>query len=644
MARSFRKEQGKSLSKAGKGKETLDRLIGGKGSNLLDWAPYGAIIASRRLDGPCLYINKAFTSITGYEHGDINCVKDWIELAYPDPSYRRYVLEQWNTDASPKQMERDVIYIVKTKEGKEKHIQFRASSLDEEHMIVMLVDQSKQIETQKALDDSKRGYSELLRELPLGLLLHRQGRIIFANRASADLFGAERADDLLGLEPEDLLRPQDAKRARERQRAIASGKTLAKAEYDAYSLDGNKLRLRASSKALLYNGEAAILTLFENISESRELEGKMLRAEKEQSLSLMSAGIAHDLNNLLVGVMGNAELAQEDIPPDSDLFGDLRRIVLAAQRAGDLSRQLLIYAGRVKLSHEVINLTKLLDDMYPLLQSSKEEKVEVRYQGPEEELFIEGDSTSIRQVIMNLVINAKDALYPSGGRVDVSLYADEGENIDGRESFAVIRISDNGCGMTEDVIRQIFDPFFTTKTEGRGLGLAAVQGVVRSHRGDIRVQSEAFKGTTIDVLFPLGESSRAVSALKRLDSPRPQGEGAKVLLIDDESTIRDFAGVLLQRLGFEVVTARDSTMGLKHFEREVSCWSLVILDLHLPRENGVRVAQIIRNEREEIPIVFISGDEAPPKAVVEDRNSAFLSKPFGVNDFTRTIENLLNGS
>ena len=308
-----------------------------------------------------------------------------------------------------------------------------------------------------------------------------------------------------------------------------------------------------SLKKLEIAGQPVILATHRNITELKQaeaerhrLEQQMLHAQKLESLGVLAGGIAHDFNNILMVIIGNADLALMHINNTSPIVDNLHQIEKAAARAADLAKQMLAYSGRGKFLIENLDLNSLLDEMLHMLQVSISKKAILRFNKHLHLPMVEADATQIRQIIMNLVINASEAIGEKSGVISISTGCMECDHnylrdvwLDEKLSdglYVYMEISDSGCGMDRETLSKIFDPFFTTKFTGRGLGMAAVLGIVRGHKGAIRVYSEPGKGTTFKILLP---SSGKPNELFNIENSQDEWKGSgTVLLVDDEETVR----------------------------------------------------------------------------------------------------------
>jgi PAS domain S-box-containing protein len=384
--------------------------------------------------------------------------------------------------------------------------------------------------------------------------------------------------------------------------------------------------------------------------ERLKLEAQVRHAQKLESLGVLAGGIAHDFNNLLVGVLGNADVVQMLLPEDAPARGLVGQIQIAAQRAADLCRQLLAYSGRGRFVSRPLDLTQVVREMASLLEVSIRKTANLRLALAPDLPAVDVDPTQLRQVIMNLITNAADALGEREGVIEVRT----GSRSYGREelaagvihdelpagTYAFVEVKDDGAGMDAATVERIFDPFFTTKFQGRGLGLAAVLGIVRGHGGTIVVTSAPGAGTTFQVLLPVTDRP-AVSDGDELPgelSELPRGEGT-VLVIDDEETVREVARSVLELQGYTVLVARDGREGVDVFREHQGDVSAVLVDMTMPHGSGEHAVNELRRVRPDVPLVLMSGyDESEATARFARKGLAgFVQKPFRAEALLRAV-------
>ncbi len=374
--------------------------------------------------------------------------------------------------------------------------------------------------------------------------------------------------------------------------------------------------------------------------ERRALEEQLRRAQKLESLGLLAGGVAHDFNNLLTGIMGNASLVMETAYLDASVRGMLQDIIRASERAADLTRQLLAYAGKGKFVVERVDASAVVRDISELIRSSVPRTVDLSLDLHPDLPPLEGDPTQIQQLVMNLILNAVEATGERPGRVRVSTgIHDIGQSETGMQfrpdppppgRYIEILVSDNGCGMNETVKAQIFDPFFTTKFTGRGLGLSAALGIVRGHKGGIAVESAAGKGSTFNVLIPAIGAAAAPKDAERAAGAAVETGAGVILIVDDEDLVRRAARATLEHFGYTVFEAASGRDGADLFSRLHDRISVVLLDLSMPRMDGHDVWRYIRRIRPDMTVVISSGFEEADamRQFTDDPALLFLKKPF----------------
>jgi len=350
--------------------------------------------------------------------------------------------------------------------------------------------------------------------------------------------------------------------------------------------------------------------------ERLQLERQFQQSQRLESLGVLAGGIAHDFNNMLMAVLGYADLALADLPLASPARESVKEIARASHRAAELCRQMLAYSGRGRFVVEAIDLHDLIDSMVHLLSSSISKKILLNLNLEKNLPPIMGDASQIDQVIMNLVINASEAIGERSGVITISTGAMECSREYLRETYldeglaeglyVTLEVSDTGMGMDKETQSHLFDPFFTTKFTGRGLGLAAVLGIVRGHKGAIKVYSEERKGTTFKLLFLAAESERPIEKTKGEGILSWKGSGT-ILLVDDEETIRALGRRMLERLGFQVLTATDGREALDVYRQHGDEIVLVLLDLTMPHMNGEEAYRELRRMDPAVKVLMSSG-------------------------------------
>jgi signal transduction histidine kinase/CheY-like chemotaxis protein len=391
----------------------------------------------------------------------------------------------------------------------------------------------------------------------------------------------------------------------------------------------------------------------EEVEEQRRaVEAQLQYAQRLESIGVLAGGIAHDFNNLLAAIMGHADLALLDLPEQSPARNHLQQVLQASRTAADLTQQMLAYSGRGRFVVEQVDVSKVIDDALRLVRTMISKKASLRVQLDPELPAIRSDPAQVRQVIANLVTNASEALLEQVGeikvrtrRIDVaegelaSLHP--GETLPGG-SYVEIEVVDTGCGMDAATRARIFDPFFTTKFHGRGLGLAAVLGIVRSHEGAIEVESAPGCGSRFRVLLPcVGKRSAESTRQERAGSLDWRFDGV-VLVVDDEPSVRSLSKSILERVGAQVLTASDGDEALEQFARRGRDIRVVLLDLTMPGSGIADVFQELARDRPDLKIIVCSGYtwQDVEAALNGNRPAAFVRKPFTAADLIGVFQSV----
>ena len=396
---------------------------------------------------------------------------------------------------------------------------------------------------------------------------------------------------------------------------------------------------------------SGLLGVCRDITERRQLEEQVRQAQKMESLGLLAGGITHDFNNLLTAVIANCGLAVEALPQGSPSRQRLRDAEAAASRAAELAGQMLDYSGRGGVAAESLDLSGVVRETAHLLQASLSKKAALHCDLPTGLPAMRGNVAQVRQVIMNFVINASEAVGDRNGTITGVRDADRATLADsyvddhlpaGRYLF--LEVADTGCGMSAETLAKVFDPFFTTKRAGRGLGLAAVLGIVRGHRGALRVSSRPGEGTVFRVLFPAlhAPSPSAPAHQQPPAAPAWKGSGT-VLVVDDEAPVRAVAGTILRAKGFQVLDAADGREGIATFHAHRAEIANVLLDLTMPGLGGEEVLRQIRQVAPSLPVILTSGYTDPESlsGIDTDPHTRFLSKPYRVADLVGLLRECL---
>jgi PAS domain S-box-containing protein len=530
----------------------------------------------------------------------------------------------------------------------------------ERRAVVIARDATARVEAEQRLRQSEERFQVLARTShDLVTELDGEGRVIYASPNCREVLGYP-PDELIGTNPFPRLHVDDLQRGtdgfQELKKSVGPVKPAA---FRVRHCDGSYRWLQCSGVTYrTADGEVRLVAVSRDVTEERReaderhrLEQRMQQAQKLEGLGVMAGGIAHDFNNLLTPILGEASLALTDLPPESPLRLRLDRIVKAAGRAAALTRQMLAYAGTESLEPERLDVSRSVREMAQLIESAATSKAVLEYDLQAGLPAIEADAAQLSQVVMNLVSNASEALGEGTGRIAIRTGALEADHATLSRAFpgddlsegtyVYLEVADTGCGMEVDTCARIFDPFFTTKFTGRGLGLAAVLGIVRVHHGAVEVDSAPGAGTRVRVLFPKAEGS-GVGAVDPFTDPATPGREA-VLVIDDDESVAQLASEMLERAGFDAVGVSDAHEAIAMFRRRAGEIGVVLLDRTMPELSGETVFEELRRIRPDARIVLLSGysEESAREAFAGKGLAGFVHKPFLPATLVRTVRTAL---
>jgi signal transduction histidine kinase/CheY-like chemotaxis protein len=464
--------------------------------------------------------------------------------------------------------------------------------------------------------------------------------------------------------------PEDIQRVAAELNEIRDGETR---EYDGriVTREGEVrwMRTRITGRRSSEAGNLRVLGASRDITEAmraqaeqRRLEAEMQEAQKLESLGVMAGGVAHDFNNALAVILGNDLLAMGDADPDSRLAKQLERIHSAAKHAEALTNQMLTYSGKASVSLKPLDLSRLIEETSELLEASIPQKFPLDISLEHGRTLVDGDPTQLRQVVVNLVINAAEAQgdieRPDRIAVRCGLMTADADYLSdciGASGFhpgdyVFVEVSDSGEGIDDATRKRIFEPFFSTKFTGRGLGLASVLGIVRGHRGAIKLVTQPGEGTSFRVLLPpAGRADSDANLEGRAaggEQQKAAPDGGEILVVDDDEAVLELAGEFLERAGLAVVAAGGGREALEILGAESGAKiAAVVLDLAMPDLDGRDTLLEIRRLRPGLPVVVVSGfgEEASTERIVSEEIAAFLRKPYEPDDLIEAVRTALRG-
>ena len=508
----------------------------------------------------------------------------------------------------------------------------------------------ERMQVQKRLRSSEQRYRTIAQSIPDGAVwaVDTSLRFLVAEGSLFSRFGYS-PGDLEGRLLHDAVSEDARASAAVHFRAALAGETADYyTEFRGRTIWSQYVPLRDETGRVV-----AAMALLLDVTERKRMEHRLLQSQKMESVAVLAGGIAHDFNNLLVGILGNASLAQEMLPPTHAVLDVLREVVSAGECAAHLTRQMLAYAGKGRFVIEPVNLSTLVREILVLVRPGVPKHVALDLDLSEDLPTVDADCAQIQQIVMNLVINAGEAITGRDGLITIRtrqmLLNREALQNDWPAAelpegiYICLEVSDNGCGMDENTKARIFDPFFTTKFTGRGLGLAAVSGIVRGHRGSLRVESTPGAGSLFSIIFPA--SAEAGDRAQELSAPAhiPHGPG-RILVVDDENLVRQVAKSLLERVGYAVTACKGGAEAVDILKTDPGGVDLILLDLSMPGMSGLEALQHLRAIRPDIRVVMSSGyNESECRRMLHTQPvSGFLQKPYTLAMLEKTIEAAIN--
>ena len=506
---------------------------------------------------------------------------------------------------------------------------------------------------ENALHKSEAKYRRLLEEVwDVVYTISVDGRILSLNSSFEDLTGYP-VEQWIDQPLLPLFVETDQQAVITRISKIATGTaSFPPTEYKVKTKSGEVIIVEFASSLIDEGERTVIMGIARDVTEKRRVEEALQQTQKLDSLGMMAGGIAHDFNNLLVGMLAQTSLAERLLPEDSPAQKPIHKAVQAAERASDLTRQLLAYSGRGNFEIRPLNMNQLIQQNLHIFEIAIPKQVTVITDFYEPLPFIEADKGQIQQIVMNLIINAAQAIGKQTGKITIGTQICKLESSDttftqytGQSlpagSYVQFSVSDEGKGMDEETLRQIFDPFYSTKVEGYGLGLAAVLGIVRAHRGGICVKSKRGQGTVFKLVFPIIKPRLEMEESLMITEETEVRNDKAVLIIDDEASVRDAIEDILAMDEIKTFKAVDGQQGIDLFVDHQAQIGLILLDLSMPGLSGIQTLQLLREESEEITIILTSGYSQPELIPSHKLADGYLSKPYDIQKLLQVVRTYL---
>ncbi|GAB4535666.1 MAG: hypothetical protein Kow0063_20220 [Anaerolineae bacterium] len=605
-----------------------------------------SINLNRLSDGLYIDINEGFTRLMGYTREEV-IGKTSLELdIWVDPKDRERLVEGLMATGSVDNLE--ARFRRKSGQIGIGLMSARVLRINQEDVILSITrDITARKQMEEELRESERRYRTLFERSNDAIFVvdRRTGRYLDANEAAVRLTGRT-LPEIRQSRTKDL----SPKGAEERLAAVGSADEPVNFGRVTYVRPDGTERIAFLSAVPL--DDETVFGIARDITDEVRLEQQLFQAQKMEALGRLAGGIAHDFNNLLVPIIGYAELGMMKVSPDDDLYRDLEQIEKVAVRAADLTRQILAFSRRQILELQVLDLNEVITDFQKMIQRLLREDIEMHIHLAPSLGQIKGDRVQIEQVLMNLVINARDAM-PTGGTLTIetaNIFLDDAyferyaeEKKPGH--YVMLVVSDTGCGMDAETQKHIFEPFFTTKVSdgGVGLGLATVFGIVKQHQGYIWVYSEPDRGTTFKVYLPQAEETAYPAELAQT-TPRTLYGTETVLVVEDEGMVRNLVCESLVAYGYTVIEAGDAIQAIELAAAHPGAIHLLLTDVIMPQMNGQELHRRIVVIHPDIKLLYMSGytDNVIIHHGILDRGVNFIQKPFTVKTLARKVREVLD--
>ncbi len=443
---------------------------------------------------------------------------------------------------------------------------------------------------------------------------------------------------------------------------LKSGSKLTSVEATRYRKDGSPVHVLVTASPIPMDEERVgyimiytdMSTLKNIVQEKGKIQTQLIQAQKMEAIGILASGIAHDFNNLLTAILGCSDMAMMELNERDSIYGDLKQIRVSASRAAELTRQLLLFSRKQPRRYASVDLNDTIVDMQNMLQRVIGEDITILTELDEALWAFGGDRGNLEQVVMNMALNARDAM-PEGGRLliktdnvvlDKSQFSAHPETRPGQ--YIRLSVTDNGIGMDTETSKQIFDPFFSTKSAGKGtgLGLSVIYGIVKQHEGWINVISQPSKGSTFEVYLPLRSAEKTKTPNRDFRMEDFVGVGNRILVVEDEEKVRDFTTTGLNRNGYVAYGAANAQEAMAMFKKEDGNFHMILSDVGLPGKSGVEMVKELLDLNPELRVLFISGysDHDSRWPSIKEKGFCFLEKPYALSDLLRVVQEVVESS
>ncbi len=594
------------------------------------------------------YVSGRFAKLFGYDKEDIFSMDAWWQRAYPVDEYRHQIEIKWIKNIADAQHKGGIgeplESIITCENGSTKYIESTSTSIGED-TLVFFTDLTQHRLAQEALRQTHAFNELLIQTMPFGMdIVDEEGKILFMSKAMKDTLKTDAVNSCCWTAYKD-----DKQQCTDCP--LRKGITFGKPEtIESKGIFNGKI-FQISHVGMMYEGKKAILEVFQDITEQKKLQQDLIQSQKLLSIGTMAGGIAHDFNNILAIILGYSSLLHS-IKDNPKKFTDgVTAIRQAVDRGAGLVRQILTFARKTDISFEPLSVADLIKELVSMLQQTFPKIITFSTTIEEHIPYIKADHTQIHQALLNLCVNARDAM-PQGGEISIAIKKVTGAKLRGQfnsasnQWYVSLSVSDNGLGMDDTIRSQIFDPFFTTKEKGKGtgLGLSVVYGIVQAHHGFVNVESSLKRGTTFTLYFPVPQESSTALESQEQVAEQISGGNETILLVEDETLLLDMVQILLETNGYTVLTAKDGEEAVQLYQQHANEIELVISDMGLPKLTGVSEFEKLKGINPKVKIIFASGFFEPAvKAALENAGvKSFIQKPYVIEEVLLKIRKALD--
>ncbi|MCB9475238.1 MAG: PAS domain S-box protein [Deltaproteobacteria bacterium] len=602
--------------------------------------------------------NAGAERITGYSADEVVGSSEIWRMLYPDAAYLDRVAKEFNASYAEGGTVQNKTSNIRHKDGTDRVVSWFSVRLAEDGSrrlgtISVGLDVTESRQYQEALVRSEEKYRNLVESSEIGIFIMDEGRFAFVNEAMCNMFGAT-PDQMIGKMAFDFLEGKDQQKMIDvftewsNDVEVDSGHRI-----EITGIGGVKRHIVLRVRDIVYDGRRAIHGLFTDVTKEKELEDKLLQSRKMEAIGRLAGGIAHDFNNMLTGIIGYAEmiLTEGRVKPPDPLYEDVQEIKDAADRAAQLTRQLLAFSKQQLIEPRVIDLNKVIRDSMKMVSRMIGEHIRLDLDFSRDKAVVRVDPTQVDQILVNLAANARDAM-PGGGsfRITTRVIEDKERPSPGRDDVVVHRfvemtVADTGCGMDPETLARSFEPFYSTKDKdkGTGLGLATVYGIVQQHDSTIEVDSRVGEGTVFRLYFPYVDGQPAPVDVDDTADMGHKGT-ERILLVEDQDIVRALAKRILRRQGYEVFEASNGPEALEIADRLDHPVELLLTDVVMPGMNGLELYKQMHARDGDLKVLYMSGHEEELLAHqgVLNASTPFLYKPFKIRSLAAKVREVLD--